>query len=113
MPTPAIEISNDIYDATRGELFGTVMAHDKESGRPLSGIDYSLYRDEIFIQAVLTAEEFRRQGLATALINHLRGENPGKRLAWPAVTDVGEAFAKAVDPSSAAHLDNINTLFRD
>jgi hypothetical protein len=90
-----IEIENDCYDSHGGETYCTIRPFNTER-KVVGYIDYSLYDDEIHIKMVETADSYKRQGIATRMIEQLRKDNPGDALNWGMLTDDGAAFKAKV-----------------
>lgn len=82
-----VRLMNDCYDSHGGETFCTLRAYKGEN--VVGYVDYSLYDDEIHIKMIEVDEAYQRQGIATALIDKLRKDNPGTPINWGMLTDDG------------------------
>jgi len=50
---------------------------------------------EVHVQMIETSPEFRRQGIATAMMDRLKQEWPGAKINWGMMTPEGTAFKRA------------------
>ncbi|MCL2253083.1 MAG: SNF2-related protein [Lachnospiraceae bacterium] len=57
---------------------------------------YSVFQDSPRIENIEVGENFRRQGIATAMVKYLAGEYPDTEIKWTLLTKDGQAFHDAV-----------------
>jgi len=86
------KIWNDVYDYHGGETYGSVYA-DKGVQR-IGHLDYGEFGGKVHIKMVETHPDFRRQGVASAMLDKLKSEYPGSRIKWGGTTQEGEAFKR-------------------
>lgn len=89
-----IDFQDNVTDAYRDQVNGTLVAGDEAAGKTYGYADYSLYGDELHINMIEVEEAFRRKGVATAIIDRLKSENPDKKIVWSGSTNDGAAFIK-------------------
>lgn len=66
-----------------------------EGKKPVGGIDYTVFDDEVHIDWIETREGYRRRGIATAMLEQLRACNPGAPIHWGYTSEEGEALRRA------------------
>ncbi len=83
---------NDVRDAYRGDVYGSVYADqgDKRAGH----LDYSAGGGKVRVQMIETDPAFRRQGVATGMMDKLKEEFPGHTIKWGMATPEGTAFKR-------------------
>lgn len=86
-----VKLWNDITDQHRGETFGHIYADGLDDER-VGSIDYSEWQGSLHIKMISVVPSYQRQGVATAMLDYLRQEWPGKALAWGGATPEGEAL---------------------
>lgn len=86
-------ISNDVRDAYRGDVYGSIRAvmGDNYAGK----IDYASGGGKVGVHMIETAPNYRRQGIATRMMDRLKAEFPGRVVKWGSTTPEGEAFKRA------------------
>jgi GNAT superfamily N-acetyltransferase len=60
-------------------------------------IDYSKYQDDINIQMIHVDDEFKRQGIATAMLKRLQKEYPDTEISWGMLTADGNDLYQKID----------------
>jgi len=61
-------------------------------------LPYSIFEDEAHIKNIETAEDMKRQGIATAMINKLKSvmEEDGGQINWGMMADEGAALKQSI-----------------
>ncbi len=95
-----IRFWGDCHGYHHGQTDCTLKALDDSNGTFLGYIDYSYYNDEIHINLIRVEEKFQRQGVATALWNQLKKENPGVKINRGMTTSDGTSFLRAIGEST-------------
>jgi len=89
-----LTFTSEVTGAYRGQVnIETGAWLDK---RALGYIQYSIYQDEIHINHVLVLPEYRRQGIATALMNKVKEENPEMNINFGMTTPEGASFVDSL-----------------
>jgi len=67
------------------------------SGKNIVGtLYYSVFEDTPRIENIEVFEDYRRQGIGTAMVRYLANEYPGTEIEWSLLTDDGRAFHDAI-----------------
>jgi len=91
----AVNIRNETRGVHHGQYDGVLTASDPETGEYRGHLDYAHLEEpgeEILIQWMEVPEEFRRQGIASQLVEKLKVENPGREINWGYTSEEGTAF---------------------
>lgn len=93
-----------LYDVTgshHGQVDGLVVAYAGDE--PVGQLDYSMFRGVPRIDMITVRQSWRRQGIATAMLDRLRLElGPlAARLDWGATTSDGTALRRAYQARTA------------
>jgi GNAT superfamily N-acetyltransferase len=104
---PVFRVESTIHDCRKGESFGRAFARENATDSPVAVAEFSIYKGGLFLKWIQTLPPYRRQGIATSIINHLKEEYPGYTLIWTATTEDGTAFRKAVDPPKEHQLQSL------
>ena len=88
---------------SKGETFGSLYAYDPTAQRgfdPSEGnyygrIDWTRYDGIVQINYITVKDEFKRLGIATALLDQLNLEFPKDKIKWSGMTDDGSKLHKA------------------
>ena len=86
----------------------TIRASDE--GVPAGRIDYSVYDGEPSIQMIETDPAFRRQGVATRLLQDLQSRYPDKEIDWGSLTDEGAKLYKSTIFDEIDQTSGINQI---
>lgn len=89
------EITDNVTAMYSGQVNGTLSA--KIGGRVAGHLDWQSYQDGIQIAYVETAEDARGKGVATALLDRLKADNPGQWIEWGMMTPDGAKLREAYD----------------
>jgi GNAT superfamily N-acetyltransferase len=92
----ALKYEYEISDYYHQQFDGTAYALDRKTGKRVSGVSFSLYRNVININYVETLPEYRKHGVATRLIVWLKQKHPGYTLNPGMVTDYGAYLFKSL-----------------
>lgn len=92
----ALKYEYEISDYYHQQFDGTAYALDRKTGKRVSGVSFSLYRDGIHINYIETLPEYRKHGVATRLIIWLKQKHPGYTLHPGMVTDDGAYLFKSL-----------------
>lgn len=87
------KVWSDFRDYAGGDHYGSIYA-DRD-GQRIGHLDFVGNRASAKINMVETAEQFRRQGVGTALVNKLREEFPNAKIDWGGTTPDGTKFKRA------------------
>lgn len=85
-------------------------------GQRVGKINFAVFQNEPSIQMVAVDPEYRRQGIATAMIKKLQKEFPDTEINWGSMTDDGSALRKSLktnvktDPVVQAKLERLKSL---
>lgn len=87
------KIWSDFRDYAGGDHYGSIYAdHD---GNHIGHLDFVGNKFDARINMVETAPEFRRRGIATALVNKLKEEFPNAKIDWGSTTPEGTKLKRA------------------
>ena len=86
-------ISNNVRDAYRGDVHGTIEA--TFGGFRIGKIDYASGGNQTSIHMIETEPGYRRTGIASQMMDRLKAEFPGRVVKWGSTTPEGEAFKRA------------------
>lgn len=89
------EITDNVTNMYSGQVNGTLSA--KIEGRVAGHLDWQSYQDGIMIAYVETSEDARGKGVATALLDRLKADNPGQWVEWGMMTPDGAKLREAYD----------------
>lgn len=111
----AVDIRNETRGVHHGQYDGTLIANDPATGEYRGHLDYAHLEEpgeEILIQWVEVPEEFRRQGVASQLVEKLKAENPGREIAWGYTSEEGTALREVLGELKVGDklLDNMTDL---
>lgn len=87
-------INNDVRDAYRGDVYGTIRANGP-NGEPVGHIDYASGGGKINIHMIQTAPTMIHKGIASQMMDRLKTEFPGHVVKWGGTTPEGEAFKRS------------------
>jgi GNAT superfamily N-acetyltransferase len=86
------DIWDDVYDHYAGESFGSVYATHPETKEVIGKLDYGHTKGEpLAVKWIEVAPEYRRQGIATKLVEKAKQEY-GDNIDWGMSTDDGTSF---------------------
>jgi len=91
----AVNIRNETRGTHHGQYDGVLIAADPATGEYRGHLDYAYLEEpgeEILIQWVEVPEEYRRQGIASQLVEKLKAENPGREVNWGYTSEEGTAL---------------------
>lgn len=94
-PNKNLFVFNDVTDAYSGQINAVARIGDPSDNVVMGYVEYSLYNGKVYINMLETKPEFRRTGVATALMNYLKESNPGKQIIQGMATEEGYAFSKS------------------
>jgi len=87
--------NNDVNDAYRGDVYGSVRATHLPSKSYVGRIAYAASPREVHIHMIEVDKEHQHHGLATRMMNHLRAEFPKRKIKWGMTTPEGTAFRRS------------------
>jgi ribosomal protein S18 acetylase RimI-like enzyme len=96
LPSGVAKIEVDVTGYHDMQTDGTIRAFDAE-GRTIGYIDFSEYDDIISINMVEVREDARRRGIATALMERLRGEFEGEPFYFGYSTEDGTELRRSLE----------------
>lgn len=85
-------------DAVGREYHGYINAIDSETGKTLGQVTYTYYNDKTYIRHIEVLPDYRRQGIGSALIEELKGEDHDIGMVGNYATEEGRAFIGQVAP---------------
>ncbi len=92
-----LNIYNDCYDYHSGENYCSIIAEDKNTGKRIGYIDYSIYDNEIYIKIVRVEDEYKRRGIGTKMIEFLKNiDEDIKNINLGYSTDEGTPFIESL-----------------
>lgn len=94
-PNKNLFVFNDVTDAYSGQVNAVARIGDPNDGIVMGYVEYSLYNGKIYINMLETKPEFRRTGVATALMTYLKESNPGTQIIQGMATEEGYVFSKS------------------
>lgn len=89
------EIRNEVVSFYSGQM-NAVLSATGPNGETVGYIQYAEYQDVPYIQYISTKEEYRRQGVATRLLQELQSLYEGKEIDWGMTTEDGTKLREAV-----------------
>lgn len=94
-----IKKTKGVADSYKGQVNAYVLYIDKQSGRPIAGVDYSKLEgeDEIYIDFIGVKPDWKGKGLGKALVRDLAKEYGYKNINWGMVTDEGEKLKTSME----------------
>lgn len=90
-----ISIMDECLDSHGGEAFCRISAWYK--GGLIGELRYSYYEGKAWIQNIEVVDDYRRQGIATAMYNKLVEENGKENIIHLSTTDDGTKFKKSLE----------------
>lgn len=96
--TAGPKVWSDFRDYSGGDHYGSIYA--EHGGARVGKLDFVGNKFDAKINMVETNPEFRRRGIATALVNKLREEFPNAKIDWGGTTPLGSKFKKAYSRGS-------------
>lgn len=72
-------------------------AKDASTGKPVGMIEYSLFRENIYINNMLVKQDMRRLGIGTQMVEDLKREYPQSKINWGMRTEEGSALYDSID----------------
>lgn len=94
-PHKNLFIYNDCTGAYAGQLNAIARIGDPSDGVVMGYVEYSLFDGKVYINMIETKPEYRRTGIASALMRYVKETNPGKQIIQGMATDEGYAFSKS------------------
>lgn len=88
-----VEIHTEMRDYRSGQSYLTTYA--KLGHAWLGHVDWSEYKNEVYIEYVNIKEEYRRKKIATKLFQTIKEQSPGKKINYGATTELGSKFLKS------------------
>ncbi|MCL2189050.1 MAG: SNF2-related protein [Defluviitaleaceae bacterium] len=89
-----LRLNQEMLNAHHGQLDMQMQAF---MGNVRAGVlNYCVFESIPHIQHIEVAEDYRRQGIATAMVRHLAREYPDIEIEWGILTEDGEAFHNAI-----------------
>ena len=89
-----LRLHQELLNAHHGQLDMQIQAFMGDNRVGI--LNHSVYEGIPRIENIEVAENFRRQGIGTAMVQHLANEYPGVEIEWGLRTDDGVAFHDAV-----------------
>ena len=89
-----IKILDEVTDSHHGQLDMVMTAYRGET--PVGSMQYSLYENVPYISMIEVMPAYRRQGIATRLLQNLQAQYPRTEIAWGVLTDDGKALYDAL-----------------
>jgi len=80
-------ISEEVIGAHSGQLDAKIEA--REDNKLAGYIEYSVYNEKPAIKYIHTEDDFKRQGVATAMLQHLQSLYPNQEIDWGMMTPDG------------------------
>lgn len=80
-------ISEEVIGAHSGQLDAKIEA--REDNKLAGYIEYSVYNEKPAIKYIHTEDDFKRQGVATAMLQHLQSLYPDQEIDWGMMTPDG------------------------
>jgi len=97
----SIQFVNNYEDSYKGQHNFTLAAYN---GKPqpdhanvLGYVEYSEFDDEVYVNYIFVGEKFRRQSVATALMNELKRLYPGTKIHIGMTTPEGSELFKSLE----------------
>ena len=99
----AYRVANDVTDARRGDIYGSIYAEHNQTGQHVGSIDYRASNHglgkEVSIQMIKVLEAHQHHGVASQMLDKLNEEftKDGRTptLHWGGTTPEGTALRKA------------------
>jgi ribosomal protein S18 acetylase RimI-like enzyme len=85
----------EVTDYHSGETYGYIRLFDEKTKKQIGYLDWSSYRDEVYVQMIKVESEYQRKGYATKIIKYLQEQFPNKKIVYSTTTDDGDKFLKA------------------
>ena len=92
--TNNLKILEKVQEQNHGQLDVIMTAYNGET--PVGFIKYSLFEDVPLIDLIEVMPSYRRQGIATKLLQHLQAQYPTAEIKWGLLTEDGKALYEAV-----------------
>jgi DNA-binding CsgD family transcriptional regulator len=83
--------STEVNDSYKGEMFGYKELTD-DAGKAIAAADINIVGKEVSIRDIVTRNDMKRKGLATALVEEIQKEYPGYKVTMTNMTDDGSKF---------------------
>lgn len=93
-PDKEIKILEEVTGAHHGQIDMVMTAYKGEES--VGYLQYSLYEDLPHISLIETMPPYRRQGIATRLLQQLQAQYPEAEIEWGMLTDEGKALYDAI-----------------
>ncbi len=106
--SPVAKITNDVTGAYSGQVNGRLLAFN-DDGRPIGGLDYQQFEDEVLIAYMEVVEDFRRQGVGKELVKELEEVWPDKKVVWGVTTEEGQRLKETVTRHLGGHVGQEGT----
>lgn len=94
-----IKKTSGVADSYKGQINAYILYTDRDSGKPIAGVDYSKLEgeDEIYIDFIGVRPDWKGKGIGKALVRDLAKEYGYKNINWGMVTDDGEKLKKSME----------------
>jgi hypothetical protein len=86
--------TDEITDAYSGQTNNTLKA--MVDNKPVGNVDYTVFNGSPSVSMINTADEFRRQGVATDMLRELQTKFPDKEIDFGMFTDEGSKLYKSL-----------------
>ena len=90
----SVRITDEVIEFHNGQADSRITAFIGENR--VGALHYSVYDETPHISMIEVEEDYRRQGVATSMIQHLAGKYPGIEIEFGMLTEDGAAFKEAV-----------------
>jgi len=94
---PTLKFRDESQGAHHGQVDMKLSAIDNSTGETLGYVEYVLYNDEAYISHILVKKEYRRLGIAEAMMKYLYREYGKKSVNWGMTTPEGTLLKKKID----------------
>jgi ribosomal protein S18 acetylase RimI-like enzyme len=98
-----IEINDELTNASHGQKDLIKFAELK--GKPIGYLQYADFEGVPSIKHIAVNEKYRRQGIATKLINELQKGYPDKKIDWGMLTPEGIKLKKAIAKKEGGEIE--------
>jgi GNAT superfamily N-acetyltransferase len=93
-PDADLRLTNETLNAHHGQLDLQIQAFIGDNR--VGVLYYSVFENVPLISFIEVEEDYRRQGIGTAMVQYLAGQYPGIEIEWGMLTDDGAAFKEAI-----------------
>jgi len=113
-----LKITNEVTGFSHGQMDGYILAHlpkdgySEYLGQELIGkIQYAEFQGEVHVQWIQTRDDYKRQGVATQMIEFLKKEFPDAKIHSGMTTDNGTPFFESLKKRNILSSSNWYTKY--